>query len=890
MIDPAIATPRERRSGAHFYKCALQVNPFEYLRTNSKPIRFNTATDYNTAMVEACRNNGIHAIAVTDHYEIHTSVSLMDACRSNGISVFPGFEAKTKDGVHLLCLFDLDVTVEEIERRIGGCDIPSTRDASSTGRHDVLEFLEASKGWGAICIAAHVTAGGGLLRQLSKEPRVNAWKSPDLLACSLSGSIDDVDEGDRLILRNKCAEYSRKQPVAIINAKDVDDPEELSEPGTSCFLKMVDVSLEGLRQAFLDPESRVRLHGEEDTRANYEFVSMKWTGGFLDDTEIFFNPNLNVLLGGRGAGKSTVIESLRYVLRREPRDDSSMSAHRGIVRNVLREGTKVSLRIRSAQPSVNEYTIERTVPNPPVVLKTNGERTDLAPEDVFPEVVVCGQREISELTADAAGLARLLEVFLDPDPSLDDRQADLSRELAKNRHALLQARRELRATRDRLATLPGLEEQLERFRDAGFEDRLRERTLVVREESLLNSVPERLESLRALVSNLAVELPIDRAFLSERALEDLPGRAILNDLNPVLTSLSSDLEANAAEMERSLGKADRRIDEVRARWAARKTEVETTYQKILRGLGEGAVQGGELIRLREQIERLRPLRQREELSLQAESEHADRRQTLLREWQDLQSARLLRLQRAAKKLSRQLSGRVAIGVSPATDRSPVMQILREQVGGRLDSVEQALRRAEDFSLREFAIRCREGADALRKHYGITPSQALSVAGAPDEALMLIEEVDLGAQTALRLNTAPTSGPPQWKEIDQLSKGQKATAVLLLMLLKADGPLVVDQPEDDLDNRFISANIVPRLRAAKRERQFVLSTHNANIPVLGDAELILGLTAAGEAGVGSAQIRDDHRGSIDQETVKELIEELLEGGRTAFETRQRKYGF
>lgn len=889
MTDRAVATPRQRRSGAHFYKCALQVNPYEYVRKYSKPIRFGTEAEYNTAMVEACRKNGIDAIAITDHYEIRTAESLTDACRSNGISVFPGFEAKTKDGVHFLCLFDLDVTTRDIERRIGGC-LRSTAGASSTGRYDVLEFLEESKTWNAICIAAHVTEGGGLLRQLSKEPRANAWKSPDLLACALSGSIDDVDEGHRLILRNKCAEYSRKQPVAIINAKDVDDPEELSKPATSCFLKMVEVSLEGLRQAFLDPESRVRLHGEDDTRANFEFVSMKWTGGFLDDTEIFFNPNLNVLLGGRGAGKSTVIESLRYVLRREPRDDSSRSAHRGIVRNVLRDGTKVSLRIRSEKPTVREYTIERTVPDPPVVLTDTGDRTNLGPEDVFPEVVVCGQREISELTADAAGLARLLEVFLVPDPSLDDRQADLSRELAKNRRALLETRKEVDATRDRLATLPGLEEQLARFRDAGLENRLRERTLVVREESLLNSVPERLESLRALVSNLAVELPIDRAFLSERALKDLPGRGILDDLNPILTSLSSDLDASAAEMEKSLKKADRRIDEVRARWAARKTEVETTYQEILRELGEDAVHGGQLIRLREQIERLRPLRQQEELTLQAESEHADRRQTLLREWQDLQSARLLRLQKAAKRLSRQLSGRVAIGVSPVTDRTPVMQILRDQVGGRLDSVEQALRRAEDFSLREFVIRCREGAAALQKHYGITPSQALSVAGAPNEALMLIEEIDLGAQTALRLNTAPKSGPPQWKEVDQLSKGQKATAVLLLMLLKADGPLVVDQPEDDLDNRFISADIVPRLRAAKRERQFVLSTHNANIPVLGDAELILGLTAAGEAGVGSAQIRDEHRGSIDQETVRKLIEELLEGGRTAFETRQRKYGF
>ena len=72
-----------------------------------------------------------------------------------------------------------------------------------------------------------------------------------------------------------------------------------------------------------------------------------------------------------------------------------------------------------------------------------------------------------------------------------------------------------------------------------------------------------------------------------------------------------------------------------------------------------------------------------------------------------------------------------------------------------------------------------------------------------------------------------------------------------MLLNADGSLVVDQPDDHLDNRFISADIAPRLRAATRERRFVLSTHDANIPVPGDAELILELTAAGETGFSTA---------------------------------------
>jgi hypothetical protein len=81
-----------------------------------------------------------------------------------------------------------------------------------------------------------------------------------------------------------------------------------------------------------------------------------------------------------------------------------------------------------------------------------------------------------------------------------------------------------------------------------------------------------------------------------------------------------------------------------------------------------------------------------------------------------------------------------------------------------------------------------------------------------------------------------------------------------------------------------------MRQEKRRRQFVFSTHNANIPVLGDAELILGLSASGEAQEGHARIAREHMGSIDSRPVRELVEEILEGGKDAFEMRRSKYGF
>jgi hypothetical protein len=139
------------------------------------------------------------------------------------------------------------------------------------------------------------------LKKLSGQSRVNVWKSPDLVACALAGPIDAAPESFRSILFNKDGEYKRRRAVAVINASDVNDPEDLQKDGASCFIKMSSVSVEALRRAFLDPESRIRLNTDPQPEPHAEFVAVTWEGGFLMDTSVHFNENLNVLVGGRGA-------------------------------------------------------------------------------------------------------------------------------------------------------------------------------------------------------------------------------------------------------------------------------------------------------------------------------------------------------------------------------------------------------------------------------------------------------------------------------------------------------------------------------------------------------------------------------------------------------------
>ena len=893
-----IARAQRLPSGAHFYKCALQVNPQHYAGTYRGQGNKATPAVYAEAIVEKAVELDVSVLAITDHNSVSDVPAFRNAAAGRDITILPGFELASTEGVHVLCIYPPNTVEEQLERFLGEFGIREPKPSSKQCTASFAEVLEKIQEQGGISIAAHSTSTtGGLFEVLRGETRVNAWRNEHLLAVQIPGSIDSLPQNVCQIVENQNPDYLRghaageRQAVAVVNSKDIDKPEDLHESSATCWIKMSEVTIEGLRQAFLDPDSRIRLNSDSVPEEHTELVALAWeSGGFLGDAAIHFNQNLNVLIGGRGAGKSTVVESLRYVLNLDPIGEDARKAHEGIVRQVLRSGTKITLLARSHRPAMREYRIERTIPNPPLVRDENGQVLSLLPKDVLPRTEVYGQHEISELSKSPENLTVLLHRFVRPDESLNRRTADVRRDLQKTRRSILETQSELHQIEERLAGLPSLEEKLKRFQDAGLEDRLREQSHLVREERVLNSIPEHLEGFRECLNALRRELPVDRAFLSAKALEKLPGKDILADANKVLGHLSRELQQVQRRMEEALQQADEGISKIRSRWNERKREVETGYQQILRELQESAVDGEEFIRLQREIESLLPLRERRSLLKRLTEEHRRRRRTLLAEWEDLKAERFRSLDRAASEVSDKLYNRLSVSVTFAGNRQRLFDVLQEQIGGRFSEAIERLKGNPDFSLSDFVSRCRSGGEAVRRTYNIPPAQADRLAKASADTLMQIEELDLPSTTTIKLNTAATGNPPSWQEVGDMSKGQKATAVLLLLLLESDSPLIIDQPEDDLDNRFITEAVVPRMRKEKRRRQFIFSTHNANILVLGDAELILGLSASGEAESGKAFIKRQHMGSIDSQPVRELVEEILEGGKNAFETRRLKYGF
>jgi len=674
-LEQALKLP----NGALFRRCALQVNPPNYARNfRGAPSRADAA-EYPRQLVAKAEELAISVLAITDHNSVSSVADFRAAAQDTGVHIFPGFELSSSEGVHVLCVYPEDSEENSLNRYLGEFGIRKPVPSSELSKLSFLELLERVYDQGGITVAAHVTGKGGLLMKLSGQARINAWCSPHLQAIQIPGQAANLPQNIRPIVENSNPDYCRSHPagdrlgVAVLNAKDIGEIKDLDHPSATCMIKMSEISIEGLRQAFLDPDSRIRLNPasrDVEMEEHSELIALAWEGGFLDGAALHFNTNLNVLVGGRGTGKSTIIESIRAVLGLEAIGDEAKAAHQGIVKDVLRNATKISLRVRVSRPTSREYTIERTLPNPAIVLDETGRVSNLRPLDVLPGVEVYGQHEILELTKSREKVTRLLDRFIEREDGARQSMASQPRQLEKNRKSLLSASKDVEEIEEAIASLPGLEETLEWFREAGVEERLREKSLLVREERVLAAVPERLAPFEECLAILGRELPIDHAFLSNKALEDLPGRATLEQLRDVLTRLEERLLPLQVALAEALLTANIEIEAVGVEWQVRKQAVERDYEKILRDLQKTRVDGEEFIHLRRKIEELRPMREKLQRSQSLVEDLNEQRRDLLVDWEEQKANAFRSLERAAKKVSRKLKVEKSAAASPTTFSRP----------------------------------------------------------------------------------------------------------------------------------------------------------------------------------------------------------------------------
>ncbi|GAA6198710.1 AAA family ATPase [Pseudophaeobacter arcticus] len=880
----------KRQSGSRYYKCAFQVNPYQYCLDHAKNSGFDNEADYNDKMAQACKANGIEVVGITDHFRVSESQGLADKLTEYGITVFLGFEANSYEGVHLLCLFPPDTSQTDLTQAIGACGIDDPSDTSPISNKHFLDLVKIIDEKGGLSIAAHVTQKSGLLTTLKGKPRAKAWKSDLLNVAAIPETVAGMPNELQKIATNKDHAHKRDRPIALINACDVSSPDDFSKNGASTLLRMSDVTLEGLKQCFLDHESRIRLNSDPELTDHARLVAVSWEGGLLGDQNLHLNAGLNVLVGGRGAGKSTIIESIRYAFDMEPRGKEAKNGHKSMIKALMGSKSAISVLIYKPTPSPQFYLIERAHGQDPKVKNKSGEIIpDLNPHDLMPSFEIYGQHEISELTRDKSALAEILTRFVGQSAGQQGILDGIQARLKESRSAISGKQQTLDQLDDALLALPSLKEQLKQFSDTDLVGKLSEKTALQDEARILSNLSQKIEDLKST----AVEIKPDDAdkalVLPKEDEKELPNREVLEPLEALASTLNTTRENAASALIAAAEKATQDLKTVKDAWTPLSEAAEKRYEDLVKKLKADGADPEGYVSIKEQVENLKP-KETEKITLLEElSELQTTRQAIIDEWEKADRDAFQELAKAAKRVSKKLKSSVKASVIPSTDLTPLKEIFARHTDGSNSTAISRLEEVEDLSMSELARNIRKGAAALISAYNFTDNGAQKLANGGESLALEVEECRLPAQAIIELNVG-RGGAENWKDLDRLSAGQRATTVLMLLLLEADAPLIVDQPEDDLDNQFIVQHVVETMRNAKESRQFLFSSHNPNIPVLGDAEQIIGLTPTVEGGVDQTIIDDALCGAIDTPKVKDLIKEQLEGGEQAFRTREQKYGF
>lgn len=883
----------EAYTKARFWKCALQVNPAGYIAYRGADHGM-TEEEYNKRLVEVALENGIKVIGLADHGNVDSVDAIRSAMNEQGILVFPGFEIASTEKAHFVCLFSESTSKDQLNRYLGALGLTDPENGvwpSNLGGNELLQKVEDL---GGFAFAAHCTDDSGILRRQLN----HVWQNPLLRAVQIPHSLDELknDEGNgyRHILLNNDPAYKRELCVGIINAKDVAEPDDLANPKSSCLIKMTVPSFSAFKLAFQDPDSRVRLNSDLSEKYYSRIERLSITGGYLDGVEIEFSEHLNAVIGGRGTGKSTLLECMRYALDLPPIGRNARKQHDEIIKeNLGKTRARVELSIRSAKMNGARFTVARRYGESSSVRDETGSPSTFTPADLLPEIEIFGQNEIYEIALDPGGQRRLLSRFLETGGQNSESQIELGlQKLAENRQKLVETYARIAAIEDEVTRLPKLEEQVGHFRSLGLEEKLKIVPFLETEKRLLQRVlEEEGPNLNQAFVSVRDSLP-DSTFLNDSSVGHLPHARGLRNVKGVLDHLRVEAENLLSLWGGKYAAAKEEIEGLSQRLQAEIRQDEEALEKSFKDLPSSEGKSGKQIGLEYQalmkeIERIRPKEVLIENHEKLITELKKQRKAVLNELSETRARRSAHFARALKKLNRRLTGKLRLEVRPEAERKPVIDFL---LGCGMDGVGEArlawIKEVDDFSPVKLAETIRSGADAVRNMgWGVTPSVAEALVRLSEDQLLQLEELELSDVIDIELNTAHQE-QENFRPLNRLSTGQQCTAILHLLLLENQDPLIMDQPEDNLDNAFVADRIVAELRSAKLARQFLFATHNANIPVFGDAEWIGVLDAAD----GQATIPVESQGAIDRTAVRDRASVILEGGRVAFNQRKVKYGF
>lgn len=924
--------------GARFYRTDFQVHtPRDPQWNGARPKTPEDRVDWSRALIAACRTAGLDAIAVTDHHdtvmlpyvraaaEAEADVSGDTLSPDKRIVVFPGVELTLALPCQAIVLFDADLPSELLALlpgALGYTPVDSAAEVSAQAQtlelshpNDVEERLNALEPLkGRFIVLPHVQENGH--KTLIRAGFHQHYRKCNAVGGYVDGMVPASGTGARKILEGMDANYGNK-PLGIFQTSDSRraDFSTLGKPST--WVKWSRPTAEALRQSCLARQSRIWWGAPQNPAIVIRRVEVS-ASKFLGKLDVFLNRQYNALIGGRGTGKSTLLEYIRWALCAPvayPEEDGDLLPEFEQRTLALIEKTLAavhgSVRVWVDVRGVSHVVDRRTTGQPEIQLKVgNGEFRAATAEEVRRLVPVEAYRQkqlssiggrpddvlrfvLSSVAREAAGLVDRLREAADrmrlayADLRAKDKSSSEQASLVNERESLAKQRDALRA---QIVGLDPKDAEVLAKADAFA----RERTIADAWQQELKSAKETLERAVSTVTGAPSAQKVDGlpdTLLVEGMRQAL--RSVFQEsgvhLEKALASLDSGASVQAYQQADAAVRAS--LDEAREQFrrARERAQAHEVALKQIEGLSK---------RIDESDTRI--------ASLQIQSEGRDtvRQQfeAAASEWSEVLRSRAEMARAQCETIAEDSHGLIRGTVAASADISGGISQLAELARGtnirsaKFEALADRLKSQPEplagwlSTLDELKSLVGLGPDALSP-----PCPSMRAVGFVDKELRALgSRLDEDSWIRLRIvepmdvvSFEYRSREGDYIAFSDASAGQRATALMRVLLAQEDVPLLVDQPEDDLDNRVIQ-EVARDIWTAKGRRQLIFASHNANLVVNGDADLIafFDYSVAGEATSGEVKAQ----GAIDDTPIRNAITAVMEGGRDAFALRRAKYNF
>lgn len=822
--------------------------------------------DFVKLYVKGLIDAGIGIGVITNHnkFDENEYKAIKRAAKKENILILPGVELSVKEGangIHTLIIFNPDEWIQNADNHIqsflasafAGISNPENRNTRCN--YDLRTMFERLESYGKdyFIIFAHVDQGNGLFEECKGGMLESIAETS-----SFQRRVLGLQKSRTYSNLNKFKEYFGYLPALVEGS----DPKSISQIGKGekvSFLKIGEFSYSAVKFALQDYGNRVF---EDNLGNNHGFIeSISFQGGKFNGQTIHFSSSLNTLIGIRGSGKSAILESIRYILGIDPQADKSYKTD--LIKNIWGSGGKATLLIYDKHG--RKYYISRILNERITVLGENGDDLNISPLSLLDGVQYFGQKDLST-SADQENtlLSKLVGTSIDNETVTKHINELIT--IYEHMQKFSQIPSQLSDLSTKIAET---EHKLSIYKEKGIESKLKKQSAYVSDKAKMTSVKSEIEnalsSIKKVVdkySQIATDLPEYKSEYNSDLFLKLV--QIVSSINVLLDNIKKSIEQISEQKDATidvLKQLEMIIDSLTEEFAAVKREIQdstidtdafTEMKLQLLESKEKHSKLSDVLKQKSDFEKifLASVRQRNEDLNEAFRRYQEEAQKINNAQNELKIEICFKGDKDSFKARIKTDFR-GTGISDtkysliSTSFSDYVDIIAEIV------LYDGKRLKELLSSAEYLKFCEKMAENYKD---------LIQYIVPDKVEIFYHE----------------------KLLRKHSLGQRASALILFILTQNNNDIIIiDQPEDDLDNKVIYDEVISAISKTKPNVQFVFATHNANIPVLGDAERVL-VVDFHEFDI------EVHQGNIDMHDTQKQIIDIMEGGREAFNKRKMIY--